>query len=93
MNINTDNLTHEQYDAVKKLLGWISNYLGHIITVQHCNELTDDSPFKQRWRRIPSTMFLEMRYICKYFETQVHVLLEHPTLHFKQYCSGKEEEH
>lgn len=90
MNINTDNLTRELYDAVGELLAWISNDLGHVITVQHCIELTDDTPFKQQCRRIPSAMFQKMRSFAKtsrhrhYKNTQLSI--------FKQYCSGKEEE-
>lgn len=68
LNINTDNLTRDQYDAVRELLAknrdvfaWSSNDLGHVTTVKHCIELTDDSPFKQRCRRIPPAMFQEVR--------------------------------
>ena len=68
LNINADNLTRDQYDAVRELLAknrdvfaWNANDLGHVTTVQHCIELTDDTPFKQRSRRIPPAMFQEVR--------------------------------
>lgn len=67
MNINTDKLTRDQYDAVRELLAknrvfaWNANEPGHVTTVQHCNELTDDTLFRQRCCRIPPAMFQEVR--------------------------------
>lgn len=88
LNINTDNLTRDQYDAVRELLAknrdvfaWSSNDLGHVTTVKHCIELTDGSPFSQRCRRIPPAMFQEVRdHLQGLLDTGI---IRPPSLHFQ----------
>ena len=66
---NTEkNLTTDQFKEVKQVLQkWDSIFskndldLGHTTAVKHKIHLTDEEPVKQRFRRIPPTMFKELQ--------------------------------
>ncbi len=62
------SLTQEQVDQVNKLLWTYQDTfskndfdIGRSTIVQHRIDLTDDIPFKQRHRRIPPSMYEEVR--------------------------------
>lgn len=66
--INTESLTPEQLQRAKQVLGnWhhifstSSTDLGKTDIVQHRIRLVDDIPFKQPYRRIPPSMYEEVR--------------------------------
>lgn len=68
VDITESDLTTEQLQSGKDLLLTYSdifskgdNDVGHTDMVKHRIDLTDDTPFKQRYRRIPSSMYDEVR--------------------------------
>ena len=68
IHIDTGNVTLEQYGGVrefieknKDLFSWHDTDIGHVTTVEHHIELLDETPFKQRPRRIPPAMYQEVR--------------------------------
>ena len=68
MNIAKDELTETQTHEVEHLLQQYDDILsradddiGHYSEVKHRIELSDSFPFKQRYRRIPPSMFNEVR--------------------------------
>ena len=68
MNIAKDELTEPQTHEVEHLLQQYDDILsradddiGHYSEVKHRIELSDSFPFKQRYRRIPPSMFNEVR--------------------------------
>ncbi|XP_065928537.1 uncharacterized protein [Magallana gigas] len=67
-NIAQDNLTKEEFAKAKEVIArnkdifsWGETYIGHVSTVKHRIEMTDHTPFRQRHRRIPPSMFMEIR--------------------------------
>ena len=68
IHIDTGNVTSEEYDAIRKFLhqnqdlfSWSDTDIGHVTTVEHNIDLLDETPFKQRPRRIPPSMYQEVR--------------------------------
>lgn len=67
-NIDIENVTANQYKEAKEFLtrnldlfSWNSTDIGHVTSVEHSIELENDTPFKQRSRRIPPAMYQEVR--------------------------------
>ena len=66
MNIAKDELTKAQTYAVEHtlrqydILSKADDDIGHYSEVKHRIELSDSLPFKQRYRRIPPSMFNEV---------------------------------
>lgn len=67
-NIDIENVTATQYKEAKEFLtrnldlfSWNSTDIGHVTSVEHSIELENDTPFKQRSRRIPPAMYQEVR--------------------------------
>lgn len=67
-NIAQDNLTKEEFAMAKEVIernrdifSWGETDIGHVTTVKHRIEMTDNTPFRQRHRRIPPSMFKEVR--------------------------------
>ena len=68
IHIDTGNVTPEQYEGVKDFIGrnkdlfsWHDTDIGHVTTVEHNIELYEEMSFKQRPRRIPPSMYQEVR--------------------------------
>ncbi|XP_076101165.1 uncharacterized protein LOC143070948 [Mytilus galloprovincialis] len=68
VHLPTDVLSEEQLEKGKQLLRQYRDVfsmsdtdIGHTDAVRHRIDLTDDTPFKQRHRRIPPAMFDEVR--------------------------------
>ena len=68
VTLPTDTLDKEQLEKGKQLLSRFRDVfstsdtdIGHTDAVRHRIDLTDDTPFKQRHRRIPPAMFEEVR--------------------------------
>ena len=68
IHIDAGNVTLDQYQGVqdflaknKHLFSWNDTDIGHVTTVEHNIELLDETPFKQRPRRIPPSMYQEVR--------------------------------
>ena len=68
VSVDTDNLSADQLLKVRQVLGNWSNIfskgptdLGKADIVKHSIKLTDDTPFKEPYRRIPPAMFEEVR--------------------------------
>jgi hypothetical protein len=67
-NISEDTLTNEEFAKANEVISkngdifaWGDTDIGHVTTVKHRIELVDPTPFKQRCRRIPPSMFQEVR--------------------------------
>lgn len=68
VSVDTDNLSADQLLKVRQVLGnWYSIFskgptdLGKANLVKHTIKLTDDTPFKEPYRRIPPALFEEVR--------------------------------
>ena len=68
ISVDKNNLSHEQFQEVQEVLGKWSHIfskgptdLGKTNTVKHEIKLTDSTPFKEPYRRIPPAMFEEVR--------------------------------
>ena len=68
MKVETDNLTQDQVRKAKDVLGnWSHIFstgptdLGRTDLVEHEIKLTDDTPFKEPYRRIPPGLYEEVR--------------------------------
>ena len=68
VKIDTDNLTPEQVSRAKEILGSWSHIfstsptdLGRTDLVEHEIKLTDETPFKKPYRRIPPALYEEVR--------------------------------
>ena len=68
VKIDTDNLTPEQVSRAKEILGnWSHIFstgptdLGRTDLVEHEIKLTDETPFKEPYRRIPPALYEEVR--------------------------------
>lgn len=68
VNFSFDNLTSEEIETGKQFITSFQDIfsscdtdVGHATTVQHKIELDNDKPFTQRYRRIPPSMFEEVR--------------------------------
>ena len=68
ITIDTNALTEEQLGELKELLernkdlfAQHENDIGHYTGVKHHIALSDETPFKQRYRRIPPAMIYEVR--------------------------------
>ena len=68
IHIDAGNVTLDQYQGVqdflsknKDLFSWHDTDIGHVTTVEHNIELLDETPFKQRPKRIPPSMYQEVR--------------------------------
>jgi hypothetical protein len=66
-HIDTGNVTSDEYDAIGKFLhqnqdlfSWRDTDIGHVTAVEHSIDLSDETPFKQRTRRIPPSMYQEV---------------------------------
>ena len=68
VKIDTDNLTSDELQKGKDLITEYADIfskddsdIGHTTLVQHRIELEDEHPFKQRYRRIPPSMYEEVK--------------------------------
>ena len=68
VSIDTNNLSPDQFQRVKQVLGsWSTIFskgstdLGKVDIVKHGIKLSDNTPFKEPYRRIPPAMYEEVR--------------------------------
>jgi hypothetical protein len=67
-NISEDTLTNEEFAKANEIISKNGDTfargdtdIGHVTTVKHRSELVDPTPFKQRCRHIPPSIFQEVR--------------------------------
>ena len=72
IKIDSENLTEDQLLRAKQVLGnWSSIFstgptdLGRTDSVKHKINLTDDTPFKDPYRKIPPVLYEEVRQHCR----------------------------